>query len=192
MRLIAVIVLIGVLGFAVVVRPAPAQDTGTPEAGTIADLELFEVASNDHTEGTVAYDQNPPAGGPHNPVWQNCGFYDEPVRNEHAVHSQEHGAVWVTYRPDLPEGELARLRRLADRSDYLQVSPYPELPAPVVVSAWGARVELDGANDPRLRQFVRQFAEQGPEPGAPCTGGTDETAPPAAGTPVATPATPTA
>ena len=34
--------------------------------------------------------------GEHNPVWQNCGFYNKPVRDESAVHSLEHGAVWIT------------------------------------------------------------------------------------------------
>lgn len=189
MRMVAVVVLIGVLGAALLVRPAPAQEAGTPEAGQIEGLELFADVSTDHTDGTVDYDQDPPAGGPHNPVWQNCGFYEEPVRNEHAVHSQEHGAIWITYRPDLAEADLTPLRRLADRQDYLLVSPYPELPAPVVASAWGARVELDGPDDPRLRQFVRRFIEQGPEPGAPCTGGTDETFPIPGGTPAATPTT---
>lgn len=191
MRMITMLALIGVLGTIALVRPAPAQDVGTPAAGQIDGLETFEDVSTDHTEETVDYDQDPPAGGPHNPVWQNCGFYKESVRNEHAVHSQEHGAVWVTYGADLAEEDLARLRRLADRNDYLLVSPYPALPAPLVASAWGARVELEGVDDPRLRDFVRQFAEQGPEPGAPCTGGTDETfplGPPAAATPAATPA----
>jgi hypothetical protein len=54
------------------------------------------------------------------------------------------------------------------------VSPYPDLPAPVVASAWGKQLQLDSANDPRLEQFVSAFREgpQTPEPGAPCTGGT--------------------
>lgn len=194
MRVVAVTVLIMVvvLGFLAPSRSgAGSVAQGTPQAeapaADIEGLETFTVASNDHAEGTVDYDQDPPAGGPHNPVWQDCGFYEEPVRNEHAVHSQEHGAVWITYRPDLSEDDLEPLRRLAARNDYLLVSPYPDLPAPVVASAWGARIELDGADDPRLRRFVRQFAGQGPEPGAPCAGGTAETIPFPAATPAATP-----
>jgi len=171
---------------------ASAGQEGTPAAERAAEapiegLETFEVASAAHTRETVDYPQNPPAGGPHDPVWQNCGFYEEPVRNEHAVHSQEHGAVWITYRPDLADEDLAPLRRLAERNDYVLVSPYPDLPAPVVASAWGAQLRLDDPHDPRLRQFVRLYAEQGPEPGAPCQGGTDETFLAPAATPAATP-----
>ena len=167
---------------------------GTPVAVRIEGSETFEVASNDHTEGTVDYVQEPPAGGAHHPIWQNCGFYEESVRNEHAVHSQEHGAVWVTYQSSLPADQQRLLRRLTERAEYLLVSPYPDLPAPVVASAWGARIELNDADDPRLRSFIRTYAGEGPEPGAPCSGGTDETFPLSAesggGTPVA--ATPTA
>ncbi|MPZ29305.1 MAG: DUF3105 domain-containing protein, partial [Micromonosporaceae bacterium] len=48
--------------------------------------------------------------------------------------------------------------------------------APVVASAWGKQLPLDSADDPRLKEFVRTFAQgpQTPEPGAPCTGGAGE------------------
>jgi hypothetical protein len=128
--------------------------------------------SQKHTEAPVNYPQSPPVGGPHNPVWQNCGFYSKPVRNEHAVHSLEHGAVWITYRPDLPKEQVDTIRNLASQS-YVLASPYPGLPSPVVASAWGKQLKLDSANDPRLEQFVSAYRQgpQTPEPGAPCTGG---------------------
>jgi hypothetical protein len=50
----------------------------------------------------------------------------------------EHGAVWITYRPDLPKEQVDKLRQLARDSNSLLVSPYPELAAPVVASAWQA------------------------------------------------------
>src|SRR5215210_2310164 len=118
-------------------------------------LESFEVPSRFHTEEPVLYQQNPPAGGDHAPIWQNCGFYDAPVRNENAVHSMEHGSVWVTYRPDLAEDQIDRLRQLAHRQDHILVSPYPDLPAPVVASAWGKQLHLDSGTDLRLDEFVR-------------------------------------
>ena len=43
----------------------------------------------------VAYEMRPPASGDHFPTWQNCGFYTEPIRDETAVHSLEHGAIWM-------------------------------------------------------------------------------------------------
>jgi hypothetical protein len=125
----------------------------------------------------VAYAEHPPVGGVHNPVWQDCGFYAEPVANENAVHSLEHGAVWITYAPDLPQDQVATLRELAERQSHILVSPMEDLPSPMVASAWNRQLALDGADDPRLEEFIRAFrlSPQAPEPGAACTGGTSET-----------------
>ena len=136
-------------------------------------VRSFSNLSRSHTEEPVDYPQTPPVGGPHNSVWQNCGFYSKPVRNENAVHSMEHGAVWITYRPDLPGGQVEMLRDLAQSNDYVLVSPYPDLPSPVVASAWGKQLRLDSADDSRLEQFVSAYSQgpQTPEPGAACSGG---------------------
>lgn len=126
-----------------------------------------------HAQGTLSYEQTPPAGGTHNPAWQNCGYYSAPVANENAVHSLEHGAVWITYRPDLPQSQITTLRQLAQNQTYVLVSPYPDLPSPVVASAWGKQQRLSSADDPGLESFVGDFRQgpQTPERGAPCTGG---------------------
>jgi hypothetical protein len=169
-------------------RPSPVA--GTPADAVIPGLVTFDVPSAAHTDGHVDYPQTPPVGGPHNPVFQDCGFSDQPVGNEHAVHSLEHGAVWITYRPEPPADQVALLRELAAQHDYVLVSPYPGLPAPVVASAWGKQLWLDRADDPRLAQFIALFAQNGPDRGGPCSGGTSETLPmatPAAGSPEASP-----
>jgi hypothetical protein len=139
-------------------------------------VQNFDVTSREHVQGAVSYEQSVPVRGPHNPVWQNCVFYNSPVQNENAVHSMEHGAVWITYQPDLPSDQVEVLKNLAHDNTYVLVSLPPDSPAPVVASAWGNQLQLDSANDPRLEQFVSAFREspQTPEPGAPCTGGTGE------------------
>jgi hypothetical protein len=88
------------------------------------------------------------------------------------VHSLEHGAVWITFHPDLPPDQVGALRRLA-RQTFVIASPFPDLPTPIVASAWGHQLRLPSATDPRLAQFVRYFrlGPQTPEPGAACTGG---------------------
>lgn len=137
-------------------------------------VENFEYAGGDHIGPgeTVAYTETPPVGGRHDNVWQNCGTYADPVRNENAVHSLEHGAVWITYQPDLPQDQIDALREKADQS-YMLVSPYPDLPVPVVASSWNHQIQLDSASDDRLDQFIRRFKEgpDTPEPGALCSGG---------------------
>lgn len=134
------------------------------------------TVSQGHVTTPVAYAQTPPAGGEHAPVWLNCGQYTQPVRNENAVHSMEHGAVWVTYRADLPAEQVTKLRS-ALPDTYAVLSPYQGLPTPVVASAWGKQLTLESADDPRLAEFVKAYRQgpQTPEPGAACTGGVDGT-----------------
>ena len=156
-----------------------AIDLGSGGGGEPAGVEEFEVEQG-HTPDAVEYPQSPPVGGEHNPVWQNAAFYEELVQNENAVHTMEHGGVWVTYSPDLPQEGKDGLRELVEGRDRLMASPYPDLPqdAPIVASAWGKQLAVEGADDPKLQEFVQSFRRgpQTPEPGAACTGGTAELA----------------
>lgn len=145
---------------------------GRGPAVAIAGVQTFTEERN-HVSGKVNYPQTPPAGGNHSAVLLNCGIYTSSVPNENAVHDLEHGAVWITYVPTLPTADVATLTRYAKGQTYLDLSPYPGLPAPVVVSAWGKQLRLTGARDPRLQAFVKKYKQgpQTPERGAACTGG---------------------
>ncbi len=171
------VIALAMIGAFVAVVIADARQGGTA-SGEPEGVETFEDLSRDHTNQPVSYEQDPPVGGPHTDVWQNCGFYEEPVPNEPAVHSLEHGAVWVTHDPGLEEDQVEELRTLAEENSYVLVSPYEGLASPVVASAWGHQVELEGAGDENLQSFVEAYQQgpQTPEPGAPCSGGTGEPA----------------
>jgi hypothetical protein len=149
-------------------EPTPGKDP--PDA-----VEQFDDLSTDHVDTPVEYPQTPPVGGPHAfpPYWQNCGFYDSAVPSEHAVHSMEHGAVWITYSPDLPAEQKGLLSQLA--GGHVLVSAFDGLPSPIVASAWGRQLQVQSATDVDLVDFVEAFEQgpQTPEPGAPCSGGTD-------------------
>ena len=152
-----------------------AQQHEMPETAPEGVVEYY-IQSREHVEGVLGYGYEPPVGGYHNPVWQNCGFYDRRVRDEYAVHSMEHGAVWITYEVGLPQEQKDALRQLASEQPYVLASLYPRLPAPVVATAWGYQLQLEGTDDPRLQQFVDAFQQgpQTPEPGEPCTDGIGE------------------
>jgi len=168
-----VLLIAGVVGFTVWrdVSSRPSLDA----------VQTFTV-TREHTNEPVTYAQNPPVGGNHRPNWLNCGVYQQPVPDELAVHSMEHGAVWLTYRPDLPADAVAALSE-AIPDTYMVLSPREGLPSPVVASAWGTQLALTGADDPRLEAFVKQYRQgpQTPEPGAACTGGSDGELPPTSG-----------
>ncbi len=176
--MIGLIVLVFIAGFIALVVIDSGQRAGTaPPEG----VEEFNVGkAGQHTQANVDYEQDPPVAGEHNPIWQNSAFYEEPIRNENAVHTLEHGAVWITYSPDLPQDQQEALREIVEGQDCLLASPYPGLPAgtPLVASAWGAQVQLTGVDDPNLQRFIRSYRKgpQTPEPGATCTGGISDTA----------------
>lgn len=139
-----------------------------------AGIKTFANLSSSHVQGQVTYAQAPPVGGDHNSVWLNCGIYSQPVPNENAVHSMEHGAVWFTYLPNLASKDVDTLRTLVRGHDHAILSPYPGLPSPIVASAWGVQLQVSSATDPRLGQFLSKYEQgsQTPEAGASCSGGT--------------------
>ena len=139
----------------------------------IAGVVDHEHQEQEHVAHEIDSGDLPPVGGVHNPAWQNCGIYDEPISTENAVHSLEHGAMWLTYQPDLPPEDVDSLRDLVRGEDFVLMSPYPGLKSPVVLTAWEVQLELDSVEDDRLAEFVDRY-QQGPttpELGAPCQDG---------------------
>ena len=154
----------------IVINIQPKPDT----SALLGNVQTFANLESTHVEGTVDYTMSPPAGGPHNAVWLNCGIYSEAVPNENAVHDLEHGAVWITYQPDLPDADVDKLKAVTP-STYAVLSPFPGLDSPIAISAWGAQLKLTDPADPALQAFIDTYrlSADSPEPGAPCTGGVD-------------------
>jgi hypothetical protein len=187
----------GVSSGAPVVQPAPLEVSNTSGiSGVVAyDTAGWPTASHNgpasralghaHVPGPVQYSVTPPVGGDHNAQWMNCGIYSQPVPNERAVHNMEHGAVWITYQPSLPQSQVSALRSFVEKqsvvspagapaSRYMDLTPYPGLSSPIVISSWGFQLKVTSPDDPRLQRFVDAFrASQTytPEYGGECTGG---------------------
>ena len=168
----------GVIALTAVVVAATAGVCVVRDRALTEAVVTASYPAGQHTTTTVKYVETPPVGGLHHPSWQNCGIYTTPIHNELGVHALEHGAVWITYRPDLPADEIRRLSEIAS-DDYMLLSPYPGLPAPVVASAWNHQIRLDRADDARLPQFIGRYKNNPsttPEFGAACFGGVSTTA----------------
>ena len=146
---------------------------------SLGDVKTFEGLSANHVETDVTYEQTPPVGGDHHAIWQNCAVYPQPIKNVHGVHSLEHGAVWITYSPSLPQDQVDRLKAYAENVPFMMMSPYPDdMGAPIALSAWGHQLKLDSVDDTRIGAFIREYKQgpQTPEPGAACSGGTSDLA----------------
>jgi hypothetical protein len=131
-----------------------------------------------HVTGEFTYSVSPPVGGDHDATWQNCqgDVYTAAIGNTHAVHSLEHGAVWITYRPDLPAAQIQQLAAKVKGTDYTFLSPFPGLDKPVSLQAWGYQLKVDNADDGRVDRFLEKYrVTASMEPGATCGNGTTAT-----------------
>ncbi len=181
---VVILIALGIIGFA----GWKVYETGL----TVADrVERIDGAVNwrerdpalvkaaQHQAGPIKYEQNPPVAGKHNNDWQNCmgEVYDAPIANEHAVHSMEHGAVWVTYNPaKLDKGQIDALAAKVRDKEYSLMSPVEGLEKAVSVQAWGFQLQTDNPADKRIDQFITATRKNaGVEQGATCSGGITET-----------------
>lgn len=165
--------IIAAVTFVVVGEVRQREETQAAAARPVEGEQDYPDQSRNHTREPVSYPQTPATGGDHAPVWTNCGIYPTPVEQTRAVHSLEHGAVWLSYRPDLAQDQIAELTARAGTQDYLLLSPVTDQASPVTATAWGKQLSVDNAQDERLWAFITKYRQgpQTPEPGAVCTGG---------------------
>ncbi|MBT3150876.1 DUF3105 domain-containing protein [Streptomyces sp. CHD11] len=128
-----------------------------------------------HVTKAVDYPVSPPVGGDHNPAWMNCNgdVYTDEINNTNAVHSLEHGAVWVTYNAEAGKADVDALAAKVKKTPYTLMSPVDGQKDPILLTAWGHQRTVTGADDPAVDAFLEKFVQgqQTPEPGAACTNG---------------------
>ena len=119
-----------VLTYAVLKVNAANADKVT-SADDIAGVKSYDYpAGQQHVDTAVDYDRSrPPVGGPHAPPpsWADCTgtVYTVDIRHENAVHSLEHGAVWITYNPDdVSKADIDTLAKLVENKRGRMLSPY--------------------------------------------------------------------
>ena len=183
------VLLVGIVVYAV-------QNEGVGDTSSLvyADKQVGGVAvstglKRNHKTGTLTYPNSqttPPDGGDHNALPQSCMVYTAAIPNEHAVHSLEHGAAWVTYNPTTAtKADIATLTKLVSGDPYRMLSPYPGLKSPISLQAWGRQLFVDKASDGRVTRFLDLYTSgpQAPERSALCTGNTSTGSTPTATAP---------
>ncbi|MGC4971685.1 DUF3105 domain-containing protein [Streptomyces sp. DT199] len=144
-------------------------------AKPVAGEKSFKDLGRNHVNTPVDYKMSPAVGGDHNPGWMNCNgdVYGKEIGETNAVHSLEHGAVWVTYSDKAADKDVSTLRAKVKKTPYTLMSPYADQQSPIMLAAWGKQLSVDSASDPRVEKFLNKYVQgaQTPEPGAACTGG---------------------
>ncbi|MTE11828.1 DUF3105 domain-containing protein [Nocardia aurantiaca] len=188
---VCILALIGGIAWVLVpkIQDKQEQDKFTPSAqkkdpsDQIPGVVKKDYAAGMHVAATqrVNYDQAPPFGGPHDGSWAACTgvVYAKAIRTENAVHSLEHGAVWITYNPDkVDQAAIDTLKSKVKGKPYSLMSPYPGLDTPISLQSWGHQLKLNSADDKRVGEFItalrlNQYAY--PEVGADCANPTFNT-----------------
>ncbi|MGW1715308.1 DUF3105 domain-containing protein [Streptomyces sp. NPDC002156] len=156
---------------------AASDSKGTGKFVTGADgVKTWDTKlTQNHVTKTVNYPMEPPVGGDHNQVWMNCNgdVYTKAINNMNAVHSLEHGAVWVTYNSKASKTDIDALAAKVKKTPYTLMSPDDKQADPIMLSAWGKQRTVTSATDPNVDKFFSEFVQgdQTPEPGAACTNG---------------------
>ncbi|MFJ2770002.1 DUF3105 domain-containing protein [Streptomyces sp. NPDC087300] len=176
-----VVAALGVGGFVLFSKASDDDGSSTdskawPAAKVSEDGEkVWGKLGRTHVAKKVDYPMTPPVGGDHNQVWMNCNgdVYEKELPEVNAVHSLEHGAVWVTYNDKAKPADLKKLAAKVKATPYSLMSPVKDQKDPVMLTAWAHQRTVTGADDPKVKEFFSKYVQgkQTPEPGAACTNG---------------------
>lgn len=166
---VGALAIVGLVVASFVFTPRPVTYEIANGSLTIENVQTFNHETL-HTEEAVVYEQTPPAGGPHSYRWLTCGTYTEPVASVNAVHSMEHGAVWMTYDPEqVDKATIDKLTAMTPKT-YAILSPFEGMDTPIAMSAWNAQLTLDAFDEKSITEFFQNYwrSNKVPEPNALC------------------------
>ncbi|PYQ39903.1 MAG: hypothetical protein DMF77_20035 [Acidobacteria bacterium] len=147
----------------------PPADTGscTMTESAVPNEGWIHVAEG----STVNYQHNPPASGPHYPVWARYQAYTTAVARPYWVHNLEHGAIVLVHRPDAAPALVSALtdtfRALPNDAQCGHprslLTPDPLLTRPVTAIAANFVLEGDCVSPDAIRRFALAHRNQAPE-----------------------------
>lgn len=161
------VLVIGTIGFITL------KNRNTPEVPrpgvTHEDKGRQHVADNAVTYGGT----EPPTSGDHsNPLpWQ---AFDQEVSDVNTIHNLEHGGIYISYRPDVPADQIAKLKELFfapfARQNFspnkVVMAPRASNDAPIVMSSWLRSEKFDVFDEERMVEYYLQNVGKSPEPAA--------------------------
>lgn len=133
-------------------------------------VEEFELEASVHVEpGTkdIVYKTNPPTSGTHWTEAEIWGISEDEVPDGKAVHSIEHGGIWISYKPDKIDREtltiLEELQKENRRSVVL--SPRADNDSAIVVASWGRMMKLEEASFKKsiVQKYIDTYINDSPE-----------------------------
>ncbi|KAL7637630.1 UNVERIFIED_CONTAM: hypothetical protein RMT77_012359 [Armadillidium vulgare] len=114
---------------------------------------------------SILYNNSIPTAGSHRPLWPVFGEYRF-VPPQRWLHSIEHGSVVMLYHPCAEPLLVHRLKTLVKECVYKHIitpSNMVTIDRPLVLVAWGCKIEMAVVDEERVVDFIRARALKGPE-----------------------------
>ncbi len=190
-RIVRLIVIVGAVMFAIWFFFLRVQLPNSIEGNEIEDFRLFSSESRNnqlHTASDVSYESSPPVSGEHSLESARCGIHGTQIPDENMVHTLEHGAVGILYRPGLDPAVIKEIEALAgDYETHTFSAPYAPMDTPVTVVAWAHLMRLDSFDETAVGEFIEVFRQGGDAPEEQdCDNTDDQPFDPATATPTST------
>ena len=153
------------LAAALLVAPALVGcGSGSGSSGSCGPIrrEALDPLFLNHVVGDaeVEYTSDPPTSGPHQPAPEVPAVVDRPLTKPVQVGVLEAGDVLIQHRPDLGTEDRGVLEALSGKR--VHVAPNPDLPQPVVATAWLYKRSCDSVDADALREFIDARRGKGP------------------------------
>lgn len=128
-------------------------------------VQEFPIEGREHiTRRTpVSYNTNPPTSGNHFAEAESWGVNDQEIEDKAAIHSLEHGGIWISYK-DVDDETVKALKELGrENPQSVVVSPRAGNDTPIAVVSWGRMMKLDKLDKALIQKYIETYINQGPE-----------------------------
>lgn len=166
--IVIVVLAIGIVGFTQLIKKTPEQVKFEQEVAAVSidgKVEEFPIEGRDHVPAgtSVDYQTDPPTSGSHLAQAEEWGVFTSEIDDMAAVHSMEHGGIWISYK-DIGDEEIATLEDIGKQnSQSALVSPRSGNDTKIVITSWGKMMRLETADKALIQKYIDTYKNQAPE-----------------------------
>ena len=165
--LTTILVVVGSIAFLAAIAWQARPKTVSDDALRGVEVPMGAASHTTNPADLVIPEGDPTAGGPHFPTPLKADKYTDPVQDGNAIHSLEHGMIWIAYNPDMVSpADLKTLEGIqGDNSRDVILSPRPENRIAIGVVSWGRLLRLDQPDKGAIEDCIKVNRDRSPEPG---------------------------